>query len=175
MAGRSCMVVVFFSSRRRQTRCSRDWSSDVCSSDLPGNVLYARTGLLQPQNPEREVFPGLVLIALALIGAWRGWRSDAKPAVLAMAAIAALGFVLSLGPDGVRPFYATVHRFVFGFAAIRAPARFAVLVEFAMCVLGAIGFREIFSARTVRVSRHKDFYGDAVFVLLIARSEERRV
>src|SRR2546422_5367075 len=33
----------FFSSRRRHTRCSRDWSSDVCSSDLaptPDNKLY---------------------------------------------------------------------------------------------------------------------------------------
>src|SRR2546429_7662849 len=28
------MFVFFFSSRRRHTRCSRDWSSDVCSSDL---------------------------------------------------------------------------------------------------------------------------------------------
>src|SRR6266436_6820829 len=31
------MLIVFFfffSSRRRHTRCSRDWSSDVCSSDL---------------------------------------------------------------------------------------------------------------------------------------------
>src|SRR5687768_17925993 len=28
----------FFSSRRRHTRCSRDWSSDVCSSDLQGGV-----------------------------------------------------------------------------------------------------------------------------------------
>ena len=27
----------FFSSRRRHTRCSRDWSSDVCSSDLLTN------------------------------------------------------------------------------------------------------------------------------------------
>src|SRR2546429_236027 len=27
-------AVFFFSSRRRHTRCSRDWSSDVCSSDL---------------------------------------------------------------------------------------------------------------------------------------------
>src|SRR3989442_15745035 len=26
--------VFFFSSRRRHTRCGRDWSSDVCSSDL---------------------------------------------------------------------------------------------------------------------------------------------
>src|SRR5256884_4883612 len=27
-------LMFFFSSRRRHTRCSRDWSSDVCSSDL---------------------------------------------------------------------------------------------------------------------------------------------
>src|SRR5690606_41109053 len=29
-------VFFFFSSRRRHTRFSRDWSSDVCSSDLHG-------------------------------------------------------------------------------------------------------------------------------------------
>src|SRR3989449_1736464 len=28
------LIFFFFSSRRRHTRCSRDWSSDVCSSDL---------------------------------------------------------------------------------------------------------------------------------------------
>src|SRR5207247_4112279 len=36
------LVVFFFSSRRRHTRSTRDWSSDVCSSDLgsaaPGRV-----------------------------------------------------------------------------------------------------------------------------------------
>src|SRR2546422_3216391 len=45
-----CLVVCFFfSSRRRHTRCSRDWSSDVCSSDLDllrlqreGNVVIDR-------------------------------------------------------------------------------------------------------------------------------------
>src|SRR6266852_7509751 len=30
------MLFFFFSSRRRHTRCYRDWSSDVCSSDLQG-------------------------------------------------------------------------------------------------------------------------------------------
>src|SRR5699024_2154007 len=30
----SCMFFFFFSSRRRHTRSKRDWSSDVCSSDL---------------------------------------------------------------------------------------------------------------------------------------------
>src|SRR5690554_93701 len=29
-------LLFFFSSRRRHTRCGRDWSSDVCSSDLAG-------------------------------------------------------------------------------------------------------------------------------------------
>src|SRR6266852_7348155 len=28
------VAIFFFSSRRRHTRCYRDWSSDVCSSDL---------------------------------------------------------------------------------------------------------------------------------------------
>src|SRR5579883_3567886 len=31
------ILFFFFSSRRRHTRFSRDWSSDVCSSDLPGH------------------------------------------------------------------------------------------------------------------------------------------
>src|SRR5687768_1672967 len=34
LAAAAGMGWFFFSSRRRHTRCSRDWSSDVCSSDL---------------------------------------------------------------------------------------------------------------------------------------------
>src|SRR5699024_11406629 len=30
----ACLLRFFFSSRRRHTRSKRDWSSDVCSSDL---------------------------------------------------------------------------------------------------------------------------------------------
>src|SRR5207248_6938807 len=36
----------FFSSRRRHTRSYGDWSSDVCSSDLPGEVF----GFLGPNG-----------------------------------------------------------------------------------------------------------------------------
>src|SRR5207245_10035216 len=32
------VTLFFFSSRRRHTRCYRDWSSDVCSSDLNWTV-----------------------------------------------------------------------------------------------------------------------------------------
>src|SRR5687768_17688713 len=34
------LSLFFFSSRRRHTRCSRDWSSDVCSSDLVDGNAY---------------------------------------------------------------------------------------------------------------------------------------
>src|SRR5690606_39451568 len=34
----------FFSSRRRHTRFSRDWSSDVCSSDLSRVMLLIAAG-----------------------------------------------------------------------------------------------------------------------------------
>src|SRR5690606_39406597 len=35
------LVSFFFSSRRRHTRFSRDWSSDVCSSDLESGRPFA--------------------------------------------------------------------------------------------------------------------------------------
>src|SRR5256884_4335108 len=35
----------FFSSRRRHTRCSRDWSSDGCSSDLPDIATFVVNAL----------------------------------------------------------------------------------------------------------------------------------
>src|SRR5690554_2559877 len=34
------VYIFFFSSRRRHTRCGRDWSSDVCSSDLERERLF---------------------------------------------------------------------------------------------------------------------------------------
>src|SRR5699024_11822782 len=38
------LVSFFFSSRRRHTRSKRDWSSDVCSSDLDENEGSADEG-----------------------------------------------------------------------------------------------------------------------------------
>src|SRR6266498_3319007 len=40
-------LAFFFSSRRRHTRCGRDWSSDVCSSDLNTTQLRGFLGLAQ--------------------------------------------------------------------------------------------------------------------------------
>src|SRR5438128_12665719 len=48
------VVFFFFSSRRRHTRCYRDWSSDVCSSDLsspPRCSPEVRTGSWVASTP----------------------------------------------------------------------------------------------------------------------------
>src|SRR3712207_2464115 len=46
------MVFFFFSSRRRHTRYWRDWSSDVCSSDLSiARALVTRPKLLLMDEP----------------------------------------------------------------------------------------------------------------------------
>src|SRR3712207_1245278 len=63
------MIFFFFSSRRRHTRYWRDWSSDVCSSDLP-ELGPMRVQLVDNAStdgtPEmvREAFPEVVLHAL---------------------------------------------------------------------------------------------------------------
>src|SRR5205814_2434467 len=44
----------FFSSRRRHTRCLSDWSSDVCSSDLP-ELSLARVGTSDVEFDRRVI------------------------------------------------------------------------------------------------------------------------
>src|SRR2546429_3563312 len=46
------MRCFFFSSRRRHTRCSRDWSSDVCSSDLVELAIMGRPPKNWPSRAE---------------------------------------------------------------------------------------------------------------------------
>src|SRR3712207_6923546 len=59
----SCSFFFFFSSRRRHTRYWRDWSSDVCSSDLSHTGKYKITPgkplppALLAENPD-DVYTG---------------------------------------------------------------------------------------------------------------------
>src|SRR2546429_53401 len=62
----------FFSSRRRHTRCSRDWSSDVCSSDLKhlfdnryGSGQSTLDGILRATN--------LLIAGSTMVVAGYGW------------------------------------------------------------------------------------------------------
>ena len=119
----------------------------------PVNLLYGASGLLDPRPPapgrpdrthvEHQMFPGLALIALAMIGFVRHVRSDSRPLALTATTLVVLGAVLSFGPEGLRTFYATLHDNVFGFQAIRAPARFSVIAMMGMAVLAALGARAL--------------------------------
>ncbi len=110
----------------------------------PSNALYGATGwLATDRGPEAAVFPGLGACLLAGVGALLARRRGNWPLAAASMAVAATGVALSLGPDGLRPLYATLHEWVFGFQAIRAPARFAVLVTFGLASLAAIAVREL--------------------------------
>src|SRR5690606_40692145 len=61
----------FFSSRRRHTRFSRDWSSDVCSSDLlPRNTFDPNNQAVLPLTKNKRTWkrrkpPGNCLLPLA--------------------------------------------------------------------------------------------------------------
>src|SRR3712207_6541345 len=59
------MSLFFFSSRRRHTRYWRDWSSDVCSSDLHGAILPTLLRLAWPNL--------LVMLAQASTGLIETW------------------------------------------------------------------------------------------------------
>src|SRR6266536_1585972 len=48
-------LLFFFSRRRRHTRSTRDWSSDVCSSDLQSGRLGTPPGCRGAARPEKRV------------------------------------------------------------------------------------------------------------------------
>src|SRR5204863_5027248 len=71
MKARACQLIFFFfSSRRRHTRSLRDWSSDVCSSDLNNAATAPATtfsvGRAETIRPTLMVVAGAVA-ALLLI------------------------------------------------------------------------------------------------------------
>src|SRR5699024_12101866 len=55
----------FFSSRRRHTRSKRDWSSDVCSSDLYDTLdTYSQANLDASDDWAEQTTPDTILVAL---------------------------------------------------------------------------------------------------------------
>src|SRR5256884_396260 len=74
-----CCLFFFFSSRRRHTRCSRDWSSDVCSSDL---VYYASVdfgcSLLQPSSQFSAYIQSGSAFALCILGLSWAFRDQQR-------------------------------------------------------------------------------------------------
>src|SRR5436305_6547269 len=80
----------FFLSRRRHTRCGRDWSSDVCSSDLPAalgeglRTTAAHSTLVLADSNSTAIHPdgslgrGVVEVELARTESENGSRIEAS-------------------------------------------------------------------------------------------------
>src|SRR3989442_2763928 len=100
-------VGFFFSSRRRHTRCGRDWSSDVCSSDLlatPASVQSVPT-----EGNQEDVVP------MGMSAAWKAERIVANAARIVaielLAGAQGLEYLKPLRPGrGVARMHAAVRR-----------------------------------------------------------------
>jgi Protein of unknown function (DUF3108) len=112
------------------------------------NVVYGRTGVFRPEagsrsdGPEQALFPGFCAVLLAVLGSIVAPPGSRRIAAT-YAALALIGIVLSLGPNGVRPVYNALSSALFGMAAIRAPARFSVLTLCGIAVLAALAIKSL--------------------------------
>src|ERR1035438_10822931 len=71
-------LFVFFSSRRRHTRCLSDWSSDVCSSDLTHGLYAHETASYTVQTGRiaggHDVYPSVG----AVVSLFKGYNAGYK-------------------------------------------------------------------------------------------------
>jgi hypothetical protein len=153
---------------------SASWSSYLAAPAV--NLVYG--GITAPfVQPERVLFPGIIAVALAVIGVLprnagpavaRGGGQPVRPgggaAFAALKRYAtqpqfayALGLVvaldLSLGVNGV--IYRLLYAYALPFRALRAPARMGIFVGFSLAVLAGYGVARIggwFASRQSRVA-----------------------
>src|SRR6185436_4857783 len=156
-------VAMAYLAVRRETGFARgygDWlnfSADVKSYVSAGGANRLWGPLLTADGaPERQLFPGLTVLILSAVAVWPG--RGRRPRASLYAAIAAIFFVLSLGPEPAvwshRLFrwgpYLWLTWIVPGFNAIRAPARLATGVYLSLSVLAAFGIARVLTTSTPR-------------------------
>lgn len=104
------------------------------------NVIHGRWSAPFGQ-PERFLFPGVLALLLAVIGARTIDRRRAS--LLAMAAI---GFLISLGLN--TPIYEMLRAVFIPYRGLRAPARASILVFLAIAALAAYGWSRLMRGRS---------------------------
>ncbi|RPH64584.1 MAG: hypothetical protein EHM89_01330 [Acidobacteria bacterium] len=134
-----------------------NFSADAASYFVPAGIVrpyrwIPDRWLPGPQIPERQLFPGMAALALAVLAIWKGVGESKRKSIRLYGAIGILGFLLSLGPEpsfwgsrlgAVGP-YLVFARVVPGMNGLRAPARSSVLVFLSLSVLAALGASRLF-------------------------------
>lgn len=134
-----------------------------------GNWLWGRlTAPLRNYGTytfERNMFPGLIALALAAIGLWHGRR---RPWEQFLALLALMGAALALGPElRLMPAskslllrhlpYDVFYWHVPGFDSMRAPGRFGVLYLLGVAGLAATGITALFRWLASRSHPHPQY------------------
>jgi hypothetical protein len=125
-----------------------------------GTVHYSTWSGRFFENPVDSFFPGFIVILLALMAIVTASRSGARRRIIMLVAIAAAGFVLSLGTR--TPLYGWLFAVFPPMAGLRAAARFGNLFLLGMALLAGFGLARL-RAR-MRGMRH----GAIVAAVLIA-------
>jgi hypothetical protein len=109
-------------------------------------------GFIGPLSGDLAYWPGLATVVFAFFGLAAWLRARRRPAEVGAALlIAAVGFVLSLGPflrvAGHQTHFPLPFAFLFehvpGFQAIRATGRYAVLVLIGALILAGLGYEDV--------------------------------
>mgnify|MGYP002528469793 CR=1 FL=1 len=93
----------FFSSRRRHTRLRRDWSSDVCSSDLQGPSKEILLGtIIRYRIQESSHFTGYFAEQAIAIGGHYRWKDAFIPSVWYEVSNFAIGISYDMNVSSLR-------------------------------------------------------------------------
>jgi hypothetical protein len=132
-------VAVPYLQNRGQLGERSDWETRFYSA-TPRSYIVAHTrsrayaDLLDgPRMPEASLFPGVAVVALALVGAWPRLTSSRA----AYVAAAFFAFDGSLGVNGI--VFPTLRAYLLPFRGLRVPARFSILVGLSLSVLAGYG------------------------------------
>jgi len=135
--------------RGTNTEELRTYSADMRAHLTSSTALDVKWygALYRPgERPREVVFPGLMVLALAAIGAIDVVkRRSAQRPVVVYAVIAAVAFWASLGPAG--GLYPLLVNVVPGMSFLRVPARAAIVDIFALCVIAGFGYARVAERR----------------------------
>jgi hypothetical protein len=108
------------------------------------NVMYGDWGR-SLGVPERFLFPGVLALALALIGAL---KIDRQRVTLLI--VGATGFIISLGLHS--PLFQVLRVIAFPYRGLRAPARASILVFLALAALVALAWARVLRGKPRRLA-----------------------